>query len=381
MLKFISILFFNIVFFILPTCAFFFDKTKQDKYHSERTKIVDGIYKHYIKTSTARGPVIVNALEVELKHKNISIKVGISDKESIRHNKNTLAQLVKSGMSIAGLNANYFTEDGIPIGVLIQDESWISGPLFNRVAIGFSKDKDVFFEQLSRYGIVSVERGLFKKKPIPLMLQIDCLNAPVNLCDDINIIEHSLAEKLKLPKEKFAYAVKEGCIKSKDARKVHVPEHEYLLVGNKDSDLSKLHRWDCLNIQWITEPDWSFVEQAVSGGPYLLKNGEVFIDEEVENIRFQDKDFYAPRSAIGVDLKGNLFLVAVDGRQAGYSVGFSLIELAKFLQTMGLYTAINLDGGGSTTLVLNGEVLNKPSDGEERSISNAILINYSDSQN
>src|SRR3989338_4723451 len=134
MLKFISILFFNVVFFILPTCAFFFDKNKQDKYHSERTKIVDGIYKHYIKTSTARGPVIVNALEVELKHKNISIKVGISDKESIRHNKNTLAQLVKSGMSIAGLNANYFTEDGIPIGVLIQDESWISGPLFNRVA-------------------------------------------------------------------------------------------------------------------------------------------------------------------------------------------------------------------------------------------------------
>lgn len=68
-------------------------------------------------------------------------------------------------------------------------------------------------------------------------------------------------------------------------------------------------------------------------------------------------------------------LVTVDGRQAGYSVGMSLNELAAFLLELGAADAVNLDGGGSTTMFLDGKVVNKPSDKEgERSVSDAILV-------
>jgi hypothetical protein len=65
----------------------------------------------------------------------------------------------------------------------------------------------------------------------------------------------------------------------------------------------------------------------------------------------------------------------VDGRQPGYSEGMTFPEMAEFMkETLGCVHAVNLDGGGSTTMVADGEVANRPSDGKERPVSNAILI-------
>jgi exopolysaccharide biosynthesis protein len=68
-------------------------------------------------------------------------------------------------------------------------------------------------------------------------------------------------------------------------------------------------------------------------------------------------------------------LVTVDGRQKGYSIGMALRQLAELLLEFGAVDAINLDGGGSTTMVVDGKLINKPSDaGGERAVSDAILI-------
>ena len=69
-----------------------------------------------------------------------------------------------------------------------------------------------------------------------------------------------------------------------------------------------------------------------------------------------------------------LLLVAVDGRQPGYSVGMTLEELAHFFLKLGAVDAMNLDGGGSTTMVIGGEVVNSPSDGRERPVGSALLV-------
>ena len=68
-------------------------------------------------------------------------------------------------------------------------------------------------------------------------------------------------------------------------------------------------------------------------------------------------------------------MIVADGRQPDYSVGMSLQELAEFLLGLGAIDAMNLDGGGSTTMVLNGKVVNQPSDKEgERKVGDAILV-------
>jgi exopolysaccharide biosynthesis protein len=82
-----------------------------------------------------------------------------------------------------------------------------------------------------------------------------------------------------------------------------------------------------------------------------------------------------PRSAIGVSKDGRtLWLYAVNGRSAS-SVGMTLVELGDAMRALGAWDALNFDGGGSTTLVIDGRVVNTPTDATgERAVANALLV-------
>ena len=80
-----------------------------------------------------------------------------------------------------------------------------------------------------------------------------------------------------------------------------------------------------------------------------------------------------PRTAFGVDVEKNVYLVVVDGRQKA-SIGITLYDLARFMQFLGCKEAINLGGGGCSTLYCNGLVLNQPSQGYERTVSEALCF-------
>jgi exopolysaccharide biosynthesis protein len=78
---------------------------------------------------------------------------------------------------------------------------------------------------------------------------------------------------------------------------------------------------------------------------------------------------------VGIRRDGSLIFVVVDGRQEGLSVGMTLPELATFLQDKGAWDAYNLDGGGSSTMLVEGRIMNSPSDAQgERPSSDAIVI-------
>jgi len=118
------------------------------------------------------------------------------------------------------------------------------------------------------------------------------------------------------------------------------------------------------------------VSWAVAGGPRLVRNGQI-ATSEIE--AWGNGSFAAgrhPRTAVGFSADSALvYLVTVDGRQPDYSQGMTLMELAEFLVQLGVHQALNLDGGGSTTMVINGKVVNRPAeDGEERPITNAIIV-------
>jgi phosphodiester glycosidase len=81
-----------------------------------------------------------------------------------------------------------------------------------------------------------------------------------------------------------------------------------------------------------------------------------------------------PRTGVGKTSAGKVLLVTVDGRQPGYSVGMTFVEFARLFIRLGASDAMNLDGGGSTEMVVNGEVKNRPSGGRERPQPNALLV-------
>jgi hypothetical protein len=117
------------------------------------------------------------------------------------------------------------------------------------------------------------------------------------------------------------------------------------------------------------------VTEAVGGFPDLIDGGRRVGDLEVA-ARPAFAAARHPRTAIGWDGRtGTLWMVVVDGRQPPYSAGMTLPELTELFEALGADEALNLDGGGSTTLVLGGSLLNRPSDPTgERAVANALAL-------
>ena len=120
---------------------------------------------------------------------------------------------------------------------------------------------------------------------------------------------------------------------------------------------------------------WKQAASIIGGGPQLIKNGRIEITNAAEKILPGFVSDGHPRTAIAKLKSGQILLLAVDGRQPGESIGMSLNMLADLLIEFGATEAINLDGGGSTTMVIRNKLVNKPSDASgERPVSDAILI-------
>jgi exopolysaccharide biosynthesis protein len=114
-------------------------------------------------------------------------------------------------------------------------------------------------------------------------------------------------------------------------------------------------------------------EDAIVSGPLLIDDR---VDMPLDSINFNTNRH--PRTMVGITGKGDLLLVVVDGRQPGYADGMSLFELRALAHSLGCTDALNLDGGGSTTLVIAGGgingVVNKPSGKVERPVPSIIFV-------
>lgn len=120
-------------------------------------------------------------------------------------------------------------------------------------------------------------------------------------------------------------------------------------------------------------PLWDAVD-AVAAGPALLADGEVQISVDPEVFFGSAIPEVHPRTAAGLMADGELVLVVVDGRQRD-SRGVDLIELAALMRDLGCVEALNLDGGGSSTLVVAGELVNLPLGGvQEREVMSALTV-------
>jgi hypothetical protein len=121
----------------------------------------------------------------------------------------------------------------------------------------------------------------------------------------------------------------------------------------------------------------------VNGGPRLLRSGKLNITAFAEGFHWPENPefFYRfgdrrnPRTLLGVKADGKILLVTVDGHHPEYSVGASFEESAKIMKSLGATDAVNLDGGGSTTMTMGSQLLTRPTDPTgERPVGDAILI-------
>ena len=124
-----------------------------------------------------------------------------------------------------------------------------------------------------------------------------------------------------------------------------------------------------------SEADWEKAEAIVGGAGLLLLHGRIITDWRVEQLAQTFAQTRHPRTLVGTHADGSIWLVTVDGRQPRLSAGMSLVELRGLVQRLGLTNALNLDGGGSTTMWVGGKIVNSPSDAAgPRKVSDALIL-------
>ncbi len=156
-----------------------------------------------------------------------------------------------------------------------------------------------------------------------------------------------------------------------------IPADGVVLVARGPAEilLEDLSPGEWLQFRVDLAPPFDQLVEAVAGWPILLENGQALPLDNGNNI----VSGRHPRTAVGYNDE-YVFMVVADGRQPGYADGMTLSELARFMADLGATDALNLDGGGSATMVLRppGEerpvVANRPSDGSQRVVGNALFV-------
>lgn len=325
------------------------------------TNVSDGI-KHIKMVKSFNGqPVRINIVEINQQVANgYEVKPAIAS--STLANRRTVRSIAQKTNSVVAINGGFFKpQTGVPLGTLMIDEKLYTGPIYDRVALGiFENGYDVGRVQLNAKIIGNNQE-----------IKIDNINQPRMLSSYILAYTRDWGSYAPVsPQYGVQLRVEGNKITAASANPLSIPENGYVLVGPK-SQLGKLFGAEYVDVQINTIPKWENVKHIISGGPYLVKDNQIFIDITAQKL--QSIGGRNPRTAIGYTKDNDLILVAADGRE-GSSVGLTLTELANLMRSLGCTNAINLDGGGSTVMYVNGMIVNHPQQTGGIALSNALVI-------
>ncbi len=289
----------------------------------------------------------IRVLYVDLTNKNLSLRV-LTASEGTSARETTLSMAKRSG-AVAAINGDFFNMTSGPtnmLGMVVQDGVLVSSPAREDGLANFAllNDNTVVMDYFSFDALLTSPQGYtcalyaINKRPstggaITLLTTKFSKMTPGNL-NDIAMTEMVVVDgKVK------EIRVGEG--------PVQIPEDGYVLATNSDINGFLLHNYqvgDEVELVYTVTPEIEKIREATGGGTLLVKDGK--IAEFTNEIKG-----YAQRAAVGIDARGEtLMLVTVDGRLAECE-GMNQTELARLLLELGCDTALNLDGGGSTTMV------------------------------
>lgn len=306
-------------------------------------------------------PVRINVIEMNSKvASDFEVKPAIAS--TTLPNRRTLKTIAQNTNSIAAINGGFFKpQTGVPLGTLMIDGKIYTGPIYDRVALGI-------FENGYDVGRVQLDAKISGNGQ---EIKIDNINQPRMLSSYILAYTRDWGKYAPAsPQYGVQLQIVGNKITAASANPLSIPENGYVLVGPK-SQLGKLFGAEYVDVQINTNPKWENVKHIISGGPYLVKNSEVFVDMSAQKL--QSIGGRNPRTAIGYTKDNDLILITADGRE-GSSIGLTLVELANLMKSLGCTNAINLDGGGSTVMYVNGQIVNRPAQTGGIALSNAVVI-------
>ena len=339
-----------------------FNQQISRKYKNGSIYTIDDGLKHIKMTKYYQGrPVRINIVETDLSI-NSDLKIAPIIASNKLQRKASIASMAKKSNSVVAVNGAFFKpQTGCPLGTLMIDGKTYTGPIYNRVSMGFFEDGFA----MDRLNFEATLNKGFDK------IKIDNINQPRMLSTHMIVYTPDWGTYSTItPKYGKQIVVKDNKISAITVSRVEIPQDGYVIVGPA-SKLTGLKIGDRVNLDINPAPNWKNVKHIISGGPYLVKDGEVFVDMTAQKLGCIGGR--NPRTAIGYTRDNHVILITADGRE-GSSIGLTLKELAYLMQSLGCVNAMNLDGGGSTVMYINGCVVNKPPVKGGIALSNVIGI-------
>lgn len=340
-----------------------FNEEISEKYKNGIIIDVDKGVKHIKLLKYYQGqPVRINIIEINTRL-NPNLKLTPTLASYTLGRKNTISNIARNNNSIVAINGTFFKPaTGVPLGTLMINKKMYTGPIYDRVAMGF-------FDNGYDMARIQLDASL---RSFTKILKVDNINQPRTLSTHVIVYTPDWG-KFAPPSPKYGkqFSVQDGKIISVSTEQLTIPENGYVVVGPAQQ-LDKMSEVKDIKLEVSTIPNWDNVNHIISGGPYLVKDSQIFVDtneQKLDAIGGRN-----PRTAIGYTADNNFIIVTVDGREKA-SAGMTLNELAKLMESIGCCNAMNLDGGGSTVLYVNGRVVNHPQVQGGIALSNALTLN------
>lgn len=327
-------------------------------------------------------PWSINVLEVDLKNPLIKIEsVKAANQISGNERMSELAKqnTYKNHKVIAAVNGDFYHKGGIPTNLQIRNGQIITMPIA-RTVIAFNSSNKPMMNAVVFSGKILVGKNGYK---------IDGVNIPRS--NNLVLYNKYWGESTSTNssgREVLVQKINQWIVNDTVkcvAKKIQIgignmiiPDTTFAVLsgeGTSNEFTKHLRVGDTIKIVNSITPAIPKIREAVGGFIQIVNSGKDFVDQSYLK---ENKPGHAllrhPRTAVGFSQDSTkLFLISVDGRQS-HSVGMTLHELADVMLKLGIHYGLNLDGGGSTTMFVKDSVVNSPSDGKERAVSNGLLI-------
>jgi hypothetical protein len=331
---------------------------------------------------TAHGPVVIHVISAPKPTGLYALKPVLSNNTILGRERVTSMQKRVSGeATVAGVNGDLFSfTDGHPTGALIRGGILDSGPVDFRSSIGVDTDGLLHVERVRLAGTWqgSGQRRILGINEMPrpnrttLYTRAWGARTPVENSGAQAIIEPFPGTKPNAPLTGVVTQYVTG------GNQPIPPDGAVLVARGAQAGFLSAEAPVGANVTVLLTltPPWANVLEAVGGGPIVVREGKP-VYRSLEGFTTDQLAYRHPRTGVGQTADGRILLVAVDGRQPGYSTGLTNFELALTMMRLGCVTASALDAGGSTTMAFDGKLLNRPSDpGGERAVAEALTIFY-----
>ncbi|HEY9899436.1 MAG TPA: phosphodiester glycosidase family protein, partial [Pantanalinema sp.] len=338
---------------------------------SLQRELAPGISHQAIRRGTPFGPLSIHALRVDLKAPGVRVAPAMAASKG-GFGLESVSGIAQRNQALAAVNGAYFGRGGLPLGLVMIDRALVTGPIYARTALGFgpSTTRPVI-ERAALSAYVELANGQ--------SVELDGVNQ-ARWDDQIVAYTDRWGARTRTEAKAGTLEVAvapDGKVMAVGASDLPIPTGGFVLsaMGSPAAWLDEtIKPGMTVKLQVPLSDYFEGVQHVLGGGPRLLEAGQTRITSEAERFQSDIARGRAPRTAVGVSATGDLVIATVDGRSATDSVGVTLGELADLMRELGAQDAMNLDGGGSTAFVLEGKLMNKPSDGSERPVSNALLI-------